>query len=273
MQKCPVLVAPPNCKWQAGSDMLPPRRPTPAAVSVPAEKERARNWEEHKQQTNWAQAPPTHGSETSPNRTHNNTQGNHEVRAVQQPPNAAHAERAISKHPHPSLYKVPTYSTRAGAAPRALGGARHGGSNNSRPRTGQSTWYGDVKSSYGGAGGWDRRGCATWAPRSATRQGEEQHRHTERGSHTKRDKGEHTFCRPLRPVLLLVSFLCSRSPVVGMLGLCWMWHGVPFARQRRPIVCVLKMCWLLPGSFDCFCCPHASVHRPSIACLAVFLCA
>ena len=40
------------------------------------------------------------------------------------------------------------------------------------------------------------------------------------------------FCRPLRPVLLLVSFLHSRSPVVGMLGLCWMWRG----------------------SFDCFCC-------------------
>ena len=70
---------------------------------------------------------PAHGSETSPNRTHNNTQGNHEVRALQQPPNAAHAERAISKHPPPpSLYKVPTYSTRVGAAPRAPGGARHG---------------------------------------------------------------------------------------------------------------------------------------------------
>ena len=49
-------------------------------------------------------------------------------------------------------------------------------------------------------------------------------------------------------------------------------HGVPFACQRRPIVGVLRMCWLLPGSFDCFCCPHTSVHRPSIACLAVFLC-
>ena len=33
------------------------------------------------------------------------------------------------------------------------------------------------------------------------------------------------FCRPLRPVLLLVSFPRSRSPVVGVLGLCWMWHG------------------------------------------------
>ena len=38
------------------------------------------------------------------------------------------------------------------------------------------------------------------------------------------------FCRPLRPVLLLVSFPCSQSPVVGVLGLCWMWQGVPFAR-------------------------------------------
>ena len=43
----------------------------------------------------------------------------------------------------------------------------------------------------GGAGGWDKRGCAKGAPRSANRQGEEQHRHTERGSHTRRDKGEH----------------------------------------------------------------------------------
>ena len=57
--------------------------------------------------------------------------------------------------------------------------------------------------------------------------------------------------------------------VVGVPGLCWMWRGVPFARQRRPIIGVLRMCWLLPGSFDCFCCPHTSVHRPSIACLAV----
>ena len=25
----------------------------------------------------------------------------------------------------------------------------------------------------------------------------------------------------------------------GVLGLCWMWHGAPFARQRRPIIGVL----------------------------------
>ena len=39
---------------------------------------------------------------------------------------------------------------------RAPGGARHGGGNravNSQPRTGQSTSYGDVKSSYEGGGG------------------------------------------------------------------------------------------------------------------------
>ena len=188
---------PESHKGMQGATCCPPRRRTPTAMSVLAEKERARNWEEHKQQSNWAQGRPTHGSETSPNRTHNNTQGNHQVRALQQPQNVAHAERAISKHPPPppSLYKVPTYSTRAGAAPRAPGGARHGVGNKavtSQPRTGQSTSYGDVKPSYRGAGGWDRRGCTTWAPRSASRQGEEQHKHTERGSHTRRDKGEHS---------------------------------------------------------------------------------
>ena len=37
------------------------------------------------------------------------------------------------------------------------------------------------------------------------------------------------FCRPLRPVLLLVAFPRSQSPVVGVLGLCWR-QDVPFAR-------------------------------------------
>ena len=63
------------------------------------------------------------------------------------------------------------------------------------------------------------------------------------------------FCRPLQPVLLLVSFPRSRSPVVGVLGWCWML----FACQRRPVVGILRMCWLLPGSFDCFCCPPPPV--------------
>ena len=63
------------------------------------------------------------------------------------------------------------------------------------------------------------------------------------------------FCRPLRPVLLLLLFPRSWSPVVGVLGLCWMWQDVPLARQWRPVVGVLGLCWLLWGSFDCFCCP------------------
>ena len=30
------------------------------------------------------------------------------------------------------------------------------------------------------------------------------------------------FCRPLRPVFLVASFPRSRSPVVGVPGLCWL---------------------------------------------------
>ena len=35
------------------------------------------------------------------------------------------------------------------------------------------------------------------------------------------------FGRPLRPVLLLVSSPLSRSPAVGVPGLCWLWHALP----------------------------------------------
>ena len=179
--------------------MLPPPPPAPHTSSGERASRKRKSPKlggERKQQSNWAHGRPTHGSETSPNRTYKNTQGNHEVRALQQPPNAAHAERAIIKHPPPptSLYKVPTYSTRAGATPRMPGGACQGGGNRavtSQPRTGQSASYGDVKSLYGGGGG-GRSGCAKGALRSANRQGDEQHGHTERGSHTKRDKGEHS---------------------------------------------------------------------------------
>ena len=80
------------------------------------------------------------------------------------------------------------------------------------------------------------------------------------------------FCRLLRLVLLLVLFPRSRSPVVGVLGLCWMWQFVPVARQQRPVVGVLGLCWLLWGLFDCFCCPHTSVLRPSTTCLCVSVC-
>ena len=45
-----------------------------------------------------------------------------------------------------------------------------------------------------------------------------------------------------------------------------MWHSVPLARQRRPIVGVLRMCWLLPGPFDCFCCPFYVVCKCGLGC-------
>ena len=38
------------------------------------------------------------------------------------------------------------------------------------------------------------------------------------------------LCWPLRPVLVVVLFPRSWIPVVGVLGLCWMWHDVPCAR-------------------------------------------
>ena len=77
------------------------------------------------------------------------------MQALQQPPNAAHTERAINKQSPPSLYEVHANSTMAGAMPRAPGGARHGGGNGavtSQPRAGRSTSYGDMKSMYGGGG-------------------------------------------------------------------------------------------------------------------------
>ena len=154
------------------------------------------------QQSNWAQGRPTRGSETCPNRTHSGLtamhrgtmrcehSSNHQMRRTPSEPSA-------NKPPPPSLYEVPANSTMAGAAPRVPGGARHWGGNRaltSQPRAGQSTSYGDLKSAHrgGGGGGWDRIGCAKGAPRSANRQGEEQHRHTGRGSHTRRDEGEHS---------------------------------------------------------------------------------
>ena len=68
-----------------------------------------------------------------------------------------HGGHMVAEYPllH-SLYEVPANSTRAAAAPRAPGGACHGGGNRavtSQARTGQSTSYGDVKSVYGGLAG------------------------------------------------------------------------------------------------------------------------
>ena len=72
------------------------------------------------------------------------------------------------------------------------------------------------------------------------------------------------FCRPLRPVLLLVSFPRSRSPVVGVLGLCWMWHGVLFARQRLPMIAVLGVVLVVAGVVWLFVLPTPPPPQPLV---------
>ena len=109
---------------------------------------------------------------------------NHQMRRTPREPSA--------NTPPPSLYKVPTYSTRAGTAPRAPGGARHWSGNRavtSQPRTGQSMSYGDLVRGGRRVG---QEGVRDRGTQERQQTGEEQHRHTERGSHTRRDKGEHS---------------------------------------------------------------------------------
>ena len=113
---------------------------------------------------------------------------NHQMRRRPREPSANTHTPPLPLQGAHVLHKGGNCAPRAGRCP-PWGGNR---AVTSQPRTGQSTLYGDVKPSYGRAGVWDRRECATGAPRSANRQGEEQHRHTERGSHTRRDKGGHT---------------------------------------------------------------------------------
>ena len=84
------------------------------------------------------------------------------------------------------------------------------------------------------------------------------------------------FCRLLRPVLLLVLFPRSRSPVIDVLGLCWL-RQAPFMRKRCPVVAVPVVAvpglfWLLQGSFDGFCYPHTSAQQSSTTCLTAFPC-
>ena len=58
--------------------------------------------------------------------------------------------------------------------------------------------------------------------------------------------------------------LSQESPLCDIPSRCCSFTG-PWTVTRSSL--------RMRGSFDCFCRPHASVHRPSIACLAVFLCA
>ena len=103
----------------------------------------------------------------------------------QEPPNAADAQQAISNQP-PSPFPQGVYklhkgrgcTLRTGRCP--LRGWQQGHD--------QPTVHGtiDVVQRYeilGGGGRWDRRGCAQGAPKSANRQGEEQHGHRMREPH------------------------------------------------------------------------------------------
>ena len=72
------------------------------------------------------------------------------------------------------------------------------------------------------------------------------------------------FCGPLRPVLLLVSFPRSRSPVVGVPGLCWMRRDVPFVcGTPRPPPRGAK---LLKGALPPTPSPPANITGRQLAC-------
>ena len=58
------------------------------------------------------------------------------------------------------------------------------------------------------------------------------------------------FCRPLRPVLPLVSFPRSRSPVVGVPGLCWLLSPPPLPPHLRRGAEVLEASKGPKKSFD-----------------------
>ena len=194
-------MVPPHCKWdnptaarRCRERHAPLRHRTAAAVSVPAEKERARiGRNASSKATGHRAAPHTAGrrAPTGHKTIHKGTMrcehySNHQMRRTPSEP--------LANTPPPP-------STRCPRTPqgRELRPARR-----EVPATGvatgrdQPTVHGTVHVVRGceiliqGVDGWDRRGCATGAPRSANRQGEEQHKHTERGSHTRRDKGEHS---------------------------------------------------------------------------------
>ena len=85
------------------------------------------------------------------------------------------------------------------------------------------------------------------------------------------------FCRPLQPVLLLVSFPHSRGPVVGVLGLCRlrMWNGVPFACQWHPIIgvlCLVPLAFCPPVRGRVLQLPHCSGVPPVVGACPLFVC-
>ena len=72
------------------------------------------------------------------------------------------------------------------------------------------------------------------------------------------------------------------EPRVGWCGALFGGGGVTDRDQDVDDVPASEACWppdpdspslLNRGSFDCFCCPHTSVPRPSMTCLTVFPCA
>ena len=123
-------LVPPKGQWDnptattGGREQHAAHPPTPrpqhklAAVSAPAGEKRAPNWEERTQPSNWEHGRPTHGGETSPNRTQSTAQGDHKVASTAATTNAADAKRAISNQTPPSVHEVPRNSARARAAPR-----------------------------------------------------------------------------------------------------------------------------------------------------------
>ena len=184
---------PDSHKGMQGATCCPPWRRTPAAVSMPAEKERARNWEERKQQSNWAQSRPTHGSEMSPTghtTRHKGTMrcehySNHQMGRTPSEPSATPPPPPFPLQGAHILHKGGSCAPHAGRCPPR--GWQQGRDQPTAHGTVHVVRICEILARGGRRVGQEG---VTGAPTSTNRQEEEQHRHTERGSHTRRDKGE-----------------------------------------------------------------------------------
>ena len=208
------------------------------------------------------------------------------MQAQQQPPNVARAERDISEQAPPSLYKVPAYSTRAGAAPCTPGGARHGGGN--RAVTSQSrtaTSYGDMNSAYreGRQVGhkWVRKRGTPERQQTgggATQTHKTREPHQEGRGRAQQGKvlapgsasGKHPFCVVCVRVALVV--LCGGCGVGVLLCCAVCCFALPLY-ARAPLVCVALYCssvrlrqLCVPGRCAILCCS-------GVCCAALFHCA